>query len=1098
MTKKHWLCRGLILVLCLAICLSTVACSGKKAEDSSEPVGTTGSGTMTYTVQITAETGTPLEKIGVYVYTDSTMSELVWFAKTDVEGKLTFTDIPSDNFVAVLADVPAGYLVEEYYPLTGENTVIKLSAGLMEGDLSTVTYKLGDLMLDFSVTGPDGTEYTFSELLEQKKAIILNFWYLQCQPCKAEFPHLQEAYEQYSDEVIVLAMNPVNQDNAEIEQFRKDNGYTFPMMACDPNWEKAMQITAYPTTVVIDRYGYITLRHTGSIDGPETFEAMMKYFSAEEYEHTVFKNLEDMENAVGVEQVYGTVDNPVQMGVQSSFQVTVEPGQEMHYEIYRVVNTRILTLHNSNAYVLHNGNRYNPTGGVITIAMKAEDTNSSLKFVFGNTSKETQTYTVNIAAPKGSPDNPYSLMLDEEGKAEFTVDVPAGSNDGTGVAYTLSTGIEGVFSVEMLEQTPGITFSVKVTTYKPANGDPIPIESNFDSGAINDPETGRKKVVVHSFPNSRIKIEVSTNRVNGAYPAGSVKLAAELAEGTLDDLIKASVQYTVNVTDESGNPVSGARLSMTVDGKEKELSGSNGCYSTYAEAGTYTVTLAVPRGFTAKTTTFKLTEKHPSVSIKLNTIEKVTYTLTVTDSNGNALAGAEVYFNDAAGELLTSAVTDTSGKVAITTSKDSYSVSVVKEGYISDAVVLTPEAKDATVALVEGTDENTAVYTVNAVDYFGASISGMKVTFIQNGAIKATADVVDGVATRRLLPGTYTIGVAGNYHTPGGTLTEETKTATVTIIAGVTGKTDEVSGEKVPVLELGATYVQPEVYAADNYYLFIPETSGRYQFRFLNNKLAASAVMLESYQGNNPQFPQDLTETLNSADQKVLGNSYDNKNNTFVVNIREKNLGGAYIIAVKNAKDAVIVITRIGDAMTDETDIEPDVYEATEAINWKSGFAAGTKFTYIDPLTQKAKDVKYVKGADGFYHLNDEKGPVLYVNLGKDAPYLSMSNCMAITDEHAVYHLIKVIYNENGKPVARLRYNECMIQYVNARCANTDVYPLTDDLILMLQFASEDKGWANYEDMGEDYLFLDSVTGERIPGADPDLAWMYAVCYIEK
>ena len=1087
MTKKHWLCRGLILVLCLAICLSTVACSGKKAEDSSEPVGTTGSGTMTYTVQITAETGTPLEKIGVYVYTDSTMSELVWFAKTDVEGKLTFTDIPSDNFVAVLADVPAGYLVEEYYPLTGENTVIKLSAGLMEGDLSTVTYKLGDLMLDFSVTGPDGTEYTFSELLEQKKAIILNFWYLQCQPCKAEFPHLQEAYEQYSDDVIVLAMNPVNQDNAEIEQFRKDNGYTFPMMACDPNWEKAMQITAYPTTVVIDRYGYITLRHTGSIDGPETFEAMMKYFSAEEYEHTVFKNLEDLENAVGVEQVYGTVDNPVQMGVQSSFQVTVEPGQEMHYEIYRIATAYYLSLRNENAYIIYNGKKYTPTAGSINFTVSAEDTNSTVKIVFGNTGKETQTYTVNMSTEKGSMGNPFGLTL-----GDFTANVPGGKDQG--IFYSFYPDMDGVFTLELKSATAGVNYDISVTSIR----NEIPVQKNLSEDSIDNPETGNKMVAVNAYKGGRVDINIGTYDGSGNHPAASLELKASLTEGTLDDLVKETVQYAVNVTDESGNPVSGARLSMTVDGKEKELSGSNGCYSTYAEAGTYTVTLAVPRGFTAKTTTFKLTEKHPSVSIKLNTIEKVTYTLTVTDSNGNALAGAEVYFNDAAGELLTSAVTDTSGKVAITTSKDSYSVSVVKEGYISDAVVLTPEAKDATVALVEGTDENTAVYTVNAVDYFGASISGMKVTFIQNGAIKATADVVDGVATRRLLPGTYTIGVTGNYHTPGGKLTEETKTATVTIIAGVTGKTDEVSGEKVPVLELGATYVQPEVYAADNYYLFIPETSGRYQFRFLNNKLAASAVMLESYQGNNPQFPQDLTETLNSADQKVLGNSYDNKNNTFVVNIREKNLGGAYIIAVKNAKDAVIVITRIGDAMTDETDIEPDVYEATEAINWKSGFAAGTKFTYIDPLTQKAKDVKYVKGADGFYHLNDEKGPVLYVNLGKDAPYLSMSNCMAITDEHAVYHLIKVIYNENGKPVARLRYNECMIQYVNARCANTDVYPLTDDLILMLQFASEDKGWANYEDMGEDYLFLDSVTGERIPGADPDLAWMYAVCYIEK
>jgi hypothetical protein len=255
--------------------------------------------------------------------------------------------------------------------------------------------------------------------------------------------------------------------------------------------------------------------------------------------------------------------------------------------------------------------------------------------------------------------------------------------------------------------------------------------------------------------------------------------------------------------------------------------------------------------------------------------------------------------------------------------------------------------------------------------------------------------------------------------------------------------------------------------------------------------------MLESYQGANPQFPQDSTNSLNDPDQAALGNLYDNAKNTFVVNVREKNLGAVFIIGLKQAKDAVIVITRIGDAMTDETDIEPDVYEAVHTFNWKSTFTANTKFTYIDPLTQKAKDIKLVLGDDGFYHLNDKNGTILYVTLGEDAPYLSMSNAMAITDENAVYHLIKVIYDENGKPVARLSYNECMTKYVNAMCANTGVYPLTEELRMILEFAAEDKGWADYDNEKKDYLFKDSTTNERIPGADPEIAWMYAVCYIE-
>ena len=1085
MTKKNWLRKSIVVILCLAICLSAVACSGKKQNESSKPVGTTGSGVMTYTVQVKAETGTPLEEIGVYIYTDASMSELVWFAKTDAAGKLTFDDVPSDNFVAVLSGVPAGYLVEEYYPLTGENTEITLTAGLMEADLSKVTYKLGDLMLDFSVTGPDGTVYKFSELLEEKDAVILNFWYLQCDPCKSEFPGLQAAYEQYGDKVALLAMNPVNQDNAEIEQFRKDNGYTFPMMACDPLWEKAMQITAYPTTVVVDRFGYISLVHWGTME-EETFAAAMDYFSAEDYEHTTFKNIDELEDAAGVVQTVGTEDNPVQLGSMPSFQVTVEPGQLMHYEIYRLANTLYLSLRNENAYIIYNGRTYYPTGGLITFPISAEDTNSTVRVVFGNSGTETQTYTVTLASERGSMGNPFGLSL-----GEFTANVPGGKDQG--IFYSFSPDMDGVFTLELKSATEGVNYDISVTSIR----NEIPVQKKLSEDSMENPETGNKMVAVNAYKGGRIDINIGTYDSSGGRPAANFELVAALVEGTLDDLVKATVKYSVNVTDETGNPVAGARVLLTVNGETKEVPGTNGWHATYQEAGTYEVTLEVPRGFTAKTTKFKLTEKIPSVSIKLDTIEKLTYTIQVTDSvTGAALSGAEVFFSDTNGEVLTSALTDEAGKVEITTSKDTYYVSVVKDGYISDDTILTPTEKDAAVALVEGTDENTREYTVNAVDYFGNPVSGMKITFSQNGSIKATANIVNGSATKRLLPGTYTVGVAGNYATPGATVTESQTTAQVTIIAGVSGETTVVNGENAPVLTLGATYVVPEAYSAENYYVFIPEASGRYQFTFLTSKLLISSTIIESYQGANLQFPMDQSNALNDPEQTVLGNYYNNSQNTFVVNIREKNLGAAYVLGLKQARDAVIVITRVGDAITDETDIEPDVYEPTDAIDWKSSFKAGTKFTYIDPLTQKAQDVKYVKGADGYYHLGDANGPILYVNLGQSAPYLKMSDAMGITDEDAVYLLIEVIRDSTGKAIARTSYNECLIKYVNARCSNTDVYPLTDDLLLIFQFASQDKGWADYENGKKDYLFKDSTTGERIPGADPELAWMYAVCYI--
>ena len=210
-----------VLALCLAacLCLSMTACFGKK--DPSGGQNQTQAPLASYTVEVKTEGGMALEKIGLFVYADEAQTDMVAVAKTDENGVATF-EAPAGNYFAALQDVPEGYLVENVYPITGETTAIVLKAQLVEGDLNNVTYKLGGVMQDFAFTAADGKEYKLSELLKTKKAVMLNFWYLNCQPCKQEFPYLQEAYALYSDSVEVLAMNPVDGDDAAITAFAQD------------------------------------------------------------------------------------------------------------------------------------------------------------------------------------------------------------------------------------------------------------------------------------------------------------------------------------------------------------------------------------------------------------------------------------------------------------------------------------------------------------------------------------------------------------------------------------------------------------------------------------------------------------------------------------------------------------------------------------------------------------------------------------------------------------------------------------------------------------------------------------------------------------
>ena len=166
---------------------------------------------------------------------------------------------------------------------------------LSENELEGVTFKRGDIFTDMSVTTPDGTTYQISDLLKEKKAVVLNFWYINCGPCQMEFPYMQEAYEKYQEDIEILALNPYDGTDETVAEFQKKYELTFPMAVCDEVWQERMGIVAYPTTVVIDRYGVVSFVHTGMITETAEFEKLFGFFTAEDYEQTVIRNISDIE-----------------------------------------------------------------------------------------------------------------------------------------------------------------------------------------------------------------------------------------------------------------------------------------------------------------------------------------------------------------------------------------------------------------------------------------------------------------------------------------------------------------------------------------------------------------------------------------------------------------------------------------------------------------------------------------------------------------------------------------------------------------------------------------------------------------------------------
>ena len=219
----------------------------------------------------------------------------LWAGYTEKDGSFAFEAYESDGLTALLSELPEGYTANESYTLTpGANDISVKSSLLEESSLSGVRYKIGNMAHDFTVTAYDGESYKLSELLETKKAVVLNFWFMNCDPCRMEFPYLWQAYEEFSDDIAVLAMNPLDGTDETIASYATENSLGFPMAAVDPEWQSAVNITAYPTTVIIDRYGMVSLIHTGSITEKETFVKLFEYYTSDDYVQSAVRNVSDI------------------------------------------------------------------------------------------------------------------------------------------------------------------------------------------------------------------------------------------------------------------------------------------------------------------------------------------------------------------------------------------------------------------------------------------------------------------------------------------------------------------------------------------------------------------------------------------------------------------------------------------------------------------------------------------------------------------------------------------------------------------------------------------------------------------------------------
>lgn len=381
-------------------------------------------------------------------------------------------------------------------------------------------------------------------------------------------------------------------------------------------------------------------------------------------------------------------------------------------------------------------------------------------------------------------------------------------------------------------------------------------------------------------------------------------------------------------------------------------------------------------------------------------------------------------------------------------------------------------------------------YSVKVTDSIGGTYGKDTIVIFCDGDNEVAKQICDenGVAKKNLPAGEYTIKITStdkdsSYYYKETKVTASQKDAEVLVSNVITTDPEilYIVDEEYDAYRVNAGCTNVKLEAGKrSYFLFTPTESGFYEFSVVSD----SKTEIGYY--GAPHYVWDT----HAAESPVV----DGK---FTMNITEGMIGkdgaGTSVLVLGVDSDAEanasLCINRIGDPKKTIEDTPWTIYEKTVELSDYT-LPAGKGLVDFDIFASTKYNLVLNK-EDGFYHLNDANGPLVVVYLTKDptVPYLP---CFQKVLERS--GISKYIFDENENCIEKISYSECLLEYIEYADENSGVYPLTEDLKLIIQERGNYVGW--WDSTSSGYIFKDTA-GNPIQGINTENAWLFMCAYIQ-
>jgi len=126
-------------------------------------------------------------------------------------------------------------------------------------------FRTGGRFSHFKTTDIDGNKINTKNL--EGKIIVLNFWFINCPPCRMEMPELSKLSDTYKSDSSIVFLAIALDKKYDIEQFLNGSSFGYTIIDNGRFITDQYRISSYPTNVIVDQNGKVYFHSSGLSTG---------------------------------------------------------------------------------------------------------------------------------------------------------------------------------------------------------------------------------------------------------------------------------------------------------------------------------------------------------------------------------------------------------------------------------------------------------------------------------------------------------------------------------------------------------------------------------------------------------------------------------------------------------------------------------------------------------------------------------------------------------------------------------------------------------------------------------------------------------------